>query len=116
MQKMGMDDKVAYINVARCHPHKNRLPVRCARLCVNFLYYELEQLNPKLIIALGVTASRAIMETDKLPPDWAGAIYESYSDLKKSIMLLTWHPAYILRRPNLMGLWKDDLRLASGLV
>jgi len=116
MIKLGLDDMTGYINVARCHPKDNKLPKRCARICAQFLYDDLMRLDVKVIIALGVTAAKAVMAPDSLPPDWAGAAYEVYSDLKKSVLVLAYHPAYILRRPALKPGWIECLRYAGGLV
>ena len=116
MIKLGLDDMTGYINTVRCHPPNNRLPKRYARICAQFLYADLMRLDVKVIIALGRTAAQAVMATDSLPPDWAGASYEVYSDLKKSILVLAYHPAYILRRPALKPGWVECLRYAGGLV
>jgi len=116
MIKLDLDDMTGYINTVRCHPPGNRLPKRCARICAQFLHTDLMRLDVKVIIALGRTAAQAILDTDSLPPDWAGATYEVYSDLKKSVLVLVYHPAYILRRPALKPGWIECLRTAGGLV
>lgn len=110
MKKLGMDDVTGYINVVRCHPPNNKLPARCAKLCANFLRHDLKALDVEAVMAFGATASKALMAPDKPPHDWPGAIYQVNEMAHRHLLLLAYHPAYILRRPGLKEQWMSDLR------
>ena len=100
----------------RLHQRPGAREVRC---CRPWLDAELEWINPKLIVCLGVTAAKAIINPGfKLTAD-RGKTF-AMSSVQQAIA--TWHPAAILRMPDqnrrleMQQQFDDDLRMASQVV
>ena len=110
MRELDLDKMTGYINTVRCHPPNNKLPAKCAKLCSHFLRRDLEALDVEAAIAFGATASKALMAPDKPPDDWPGAIFVVHENMYSHLLLLMYHPAYILRRPSLKDGWVEKLR------
>jgi len=108
---LGIDEMAAYINVVRCHPIDNKLPAKAARLCATFLRRDIERLDPEMVLLLGKTAFVAVLGNEA---KWAGTLWEYEFD--GTIYAATWHPAYVLRRPNLEKEWRGHIALAASLL
>ncbi|MDK9700415.1 MAG: uracil-DNA glycosylase [bacterium] len=93
-------DKIYIANVLKCRPPGNRdpLPSEVAE-CEGYLHRQIELLQPKLLVALGRIAA-----TTLLRKQLSMAVFKqsehSYHDVP---LLVTYHPAYILRDPNRKG-------------
>lgn len=96
-------------NIVRCRPPDNRQPtMQEAAACIPWLYEQIEMVNPKIIVLLGATALRYM----------AGNRYRITADHGKwiinldRIMMPIYHPAALLRNPNLKrDTWNDCQRL-----
>lgn len=100
-------------NVVKCRPPQNRkpLPDECAA-CLPYLEAQLDLIRPKVILALGATAAEALLGVRRSLSDLRGKVH-SYRGVP---LIVTYHPAALLRNPN----WKkptwDDVRVARQLV
>ena len=106
-------DQVFICNVVKCRPPQNRKPLPDEMAsCSAFLEAQLALIQPKVILALGATAAEALLGSKR-----------SLSDLRLKVhsyrgtpLVVTYHPAALLRNPN----WKkptwDDVRIARQLV
>lgn len=104
IEKVGLKRKEVYIgNIVKCRPPSNRDPLDDEiEACMPFIERQIELIMPKAIIALGGIASHALTGT-KIPiTKLRGNFYEY-----KGIPLMpTFHPAYLLRNPDLQERWR----------
>ena len=111
---IGLRREDVYIaNVVKCRPPQNRTPLPDeTAACMPFLRRQLALLGPKVIVALGATAAAALLDTRKSLGDLRGKVH-SYGGIP---LVVTYHPAALLRNPN----WKkpawDDVRIARQLL
>lgn len=111
---IGLRREQVYIaNVLKCRPPNNRDPqmdeVEC---CEPYLLRQIELLNPSIILALGRHAAHSLLKTE-LPLSKLRGRRLSYHGIP---LIVTYHPAYLLRNPvDKRKAW-DDLCLAMSLV
>jgi uracil-DNA glycosylase family 4 len=97
---IGLDRKVVYIgNVLKCRPPNNRdpLPPEVA-LCTPYLIKQINLLQPKLLLALGRIASHYLLDTKMQLGKLRQQLHIHPSS--QIPMLVTYHPAYLLRNPK----------------
>jgi DNA polymerase len=98
----------AYIaNVVKCRPPGNRTPTaEEAAACAPFLDRQIDLIAPKLIVALGKTAAARLLNTDASLGSLRGQVHR-YRDTP---LVVTYHPAYLLRNlPDKAKAWEDLL-------
>lgn len=106
-------DEVFICNVVKCRPPQNRKPLPDEmNACLPYLEAQLDLIRPKVILALGATAAEALLQAKRSLSDLRGKVH-SYRGIP---LVVTYHPAALLRNPN----WKkptwDDVRIARQLV
>ena len=94
-------------NVLKCRPPNNRTPAPLeAAACQPYLQRQVELLRPKLIVALGKSAASLLLETDATIASLRGRVHR-YRDVP---LIVTYHPAYLLRNlPDKAKSWEDML-------
>src|SRR4051812_4024691 len=103
---MGIKREDVYIaNVVKCRPPENRAPEREEMdVCSPFLYRQIAAIQPKVIVALGATASKALLGLNEP----MSALRGRWHEFRGTKLLATYHPAYLLRDPRQKGeAWKD---------
>jgi uracil-DNA glycosylase family 4 len=107
----GRDVYIA--NVVKCRPPGNRVPEPAeARQCEPFLLRQIELIEPKLIVALGKTAASNLLHTEASLGSLRGRLHE----FRGTPVLVTYHPAYLLRSlPDKAKAW-EDLCLAADTM
>jgi DNA polymerase len=98
----------AYIaNVVKCRPPGNRTPTpEEAAACAPFLDRQIELISPKVIVALGKTAAMRLLQTEASLGSLRGRVHR-YRDTP---LVVTYHPAYLLRTlPDKAKAWEDLL-------
>ena len=92
-------------NVLKCRPPKNRDPLPSeVNLCEPYLKTQLSLINPKLIVALGRIAACTILRTKKPLKNLRNRTFK-YEGID---LLVTYHPAALLRNPNFkIPAWED---------
>jgi len=114
LRSIGLEREEIFItNVVKCRPPQNRQPTdEEIKKCFPFLEKQLEIIQPKLIICVGYIAAFSVFS--KFGIEFSsmnkqhGKIY-SINNLKYTLKIVaTYHPAAILRNPNLMPLAKED--------
>jgi uracil-DNA glycosylase len=106
-------DQVFICNVVKCRPPENRLPQYDEiAACLPFLYRQIELVNPRVILAMGGTAAQSLLNTKQS----LGALRNQVHRFRGIPLIVTYHPAALLRNPN----WKrptwDDVRIAARLL
>ena len=100
----------AYIaNVVKCRPPGNRTPtLEEAAACAPYLDRQIALIRPRLIVALGKTAATRLLNTEASLASLRGKVHR-YRDIP---LVVTYHPAYLLRSlPEKAKAW-EDLSLA----
>lgn len=103
---MGLKREEVYIaNVVKCRPPGNRTPERDeCDTCSPFLMRQIDVIKPKVIVALGAVAAKNLLAVNDSMANLRGCWYD-FRDCK---LLVTYHPAYLLRDPRQKKeAWKD---------
>jgi uracil-DNA glycosylase len=103
---MGIKREDVYIaNVVKCRPPSNRTPEKDeCDVCSPFLMRQIDVIKPKVIVALGAVAAKNLLAVNDSMANLRGRWY----DLRNSKLLVTYHPAYLLRDPRQKKeAWKD---------
>jgi DNA polymerase len=106
IEAMGLKREDVYIaNVVKCRPPDNRTPERDEmETCGPFLYRQIAAIQPKVIVALGATATKALLNVNEP----MSALRGRWHDFRGTKLVATYHPAYLLRDPRQKGeAWKD---------
>jgi DNA polymerase len=103
---MGIKREDVYIaNVVKCRPPQNRTPEKDeCDTCSPFLMRQIDIIKPKVIVALGAVAAKNLLAMNDSMSNLRGRWY----DFRNSKLLVTYHPAYLLRDPRQKKeAWKD---------
>jgi uracil-DNA glycosylase family 4 len=94
-------------NVLKCRPPNNRTPEpRESDACRHYLERQVELIRPKLIVALGKSAASQLLATDATIASLRGRVHR-YRGVP---LIVTYHPAYLLRNlPDKAKAWEDML-------
>jgi len=106
-------DQVYICNVVKCRPPENRAPqFDEIAACVPYLFRQIELVRPKVILAMGGTAAQTMLNSKQS----LGAMRNQVHRFRGIPVIVTYHPAALLRNPN----WKkptwDDVRIARRLL
>jgi uracil-DNA glycosylase family 4 len=111
---IGLPRERVYIcNVVKCRPPGNRKPQQDEiDTCVPYLYRQLDRIRPKVILAMGNTAAETLLSTKQSLGSLRGRVHR----VRGMPVIVTYHPAALLRNPH----WKkptwDDVRIARQLL
>jgi len=98
--------------VVKCKPSAGRLPEdEEISACKKYLFKEIKLLKPKLILALGSIPLKAFFEK----PESISALRGKPITYKDSLILFTYHPAYMLKNPAVKRLIWEDLKTFKKL-
>jgi DNA polymerase len=114
IEAIGLKREDVYIaNVIKCRPPQNRNPDPDeVDTCEPFLFQQVDIIKPKVIVALGTFAARALLRTLDPISRLRGRVYE-YRGAK---LIPTFHPAYLLRNPaSKRDVW-EDMKVVRGLL
>ena len=114
LQAMRMPRETVYIaNLLKCRPPGNRDPapeeVRC---CQPYLQRQIELLGPRLLLAVGRIAAQNLLATDTPIGKLRGSVHR-YGK-QGTPLIVTYHPAYLLRSPTEKRKSWNDLRLVRS--
>jgi DNA polymerase len=94
-------------NVNRCRPPGNRQPtLEEAAICRPFLFREIAAVQPEVIVVMGNTAVRNLLETR----EGITRIRGKFQDFRGIKVMPTFHPAYLLRDPSKKRETWEDLK------
>lgn len=110
IQAMGLQREDVYIaNVVKCRPPENRKPEKDeVENCEGYLFAQIAQVKPELMIALGATAMECLLKNEAKIGEMRGKVMP----FRNSKLLITYHPAYLLRNPPAKKYVWDDLQVA----
>jgi len=108
-------DSVFIANLLKCRPPNNRDPtVDEAASCRAYLDRQIALLSPKLILVVGRIAAQHLLETDAPLGRLRGQ--KHYLNNGQLPVVVTYHPAYLLRSPTQKRKAWQDLCLARQIV
>ncbi len=114
LAKFGLNRKegVFIANIVKCRPPNNRVPKKDEiNTCIPYLEEQIEIISPKIILLLGLTAVKSFLGIDEQMKEIRGK--ENEKDGKT--VMATYHPAAILRNPNLRGRFEEDIEKVSQI-
>jgi DNA polymerase len=115
---MGYTRGTVYIaNIVKCHPMKdssnpelraNDRPPSPEEMdsCRPYLDKQIEIIRPKIIVTLGASSTRGLLKSEESISAIRGSVRE-YNGIK---LMPTYHPAALLRNPNLKKFVWDDMK------
>jgi uracil-DNA glycosylase len=100
LQAIELERNTVYIaNILKCRPPNNRDPLpEEVELCTSFLEKQIALIRPKLLVALGRIASHYLLNTKSSLGQIRSKIH-TFGQLKTPL-IVTYHPAYLLRNPS----------------
>ena len=106
-------ESVFIANVVKCRPPQNRKPLPDEmQACLPYLRRQIQLIRPKVLLALGATAAEGLLGVRKSLGELRGRVHR-FDGIP---LVVTYHPAALLRNPN----WKkptwDDVRIARQLL
>lgn len=110
LRSVGESRETVFIaNILKCRPPNNRDPKPDeAASCRPYLERQIELVGPKLILAVGRVAAQQLLESDAPVGRLRGRVHR----LGDIPLVVTYHPAYLLRSPVQKRKAWDDLCLA----
>jgi uracil-DNA glycosylase len=107
--KLKRGNNVYIANIVKCRPPGNRNPEpEEIATCLPYLQRQIELIQPKLIVTLGKVASNALLGKDATLASLRGKLHD-YHGIP---LVVTYHPAYLLRSPSEKAKAWQDLKLA----
>lgn len=114
MQAIGLDRQKVYIaNILKCRPPGNRNPHISETVCCDpYLQQQIKLVQPRLILALGrIAAHHLLVSQDSL-----GALRQKKHSYNGIPLFVSYHPAYLLRKPiEKRKSWQDLLEVRRML-
>lgn len=98
-------------NIVKCRPPNNRDPLPEERQrCLPYLYQQIEYINPKIIILLGATALKGLIDPNaritKIRGEWI--------EWNDRLVMPTFHPSALLRNEKLKRpAWEDFKKVVA---
>ena len=113
LSAVGLSRQQVYIaNILKCRPPRNRDPRPAeAASCREYLDRQIELLDPVLIVAVGRIAAQNLLATDAALGRLRGRVHE-LGPAKRPV-IVTYHPAYLLRSPSEKRKAWSDLLFAA---
>jgi DNA polymerase len=102
-------------NILKCRPPENRDPRPAEVLaCADHLNAQIKLVEPKLILAVGRIAAQSLLQEEAPVGRLRGKVH-AYGPAAIPL-IVTYHPAYLLRSPAEKRKAWDDLRMARRVV
>jgi uracil-DNA glycosylase len=109
IQAIGFERKDVFIsNILKCRPPENKDPLlNEIESCTPFLLQQIKHIKPKVICAVGHIAAQHLLTTDLSVKRLRKSTH--YYSETKTPLLVTYHPAYLLRNPSAKAQAYEDL-------
>ena len=113
---LGLDrDSVFIANILKCRPPNNRDPAADeAASCRSYLEQQIDFVAPKIIIAVGRIAAQHLLNTDAPVGRMRGKRH--VLEDRQLPVVVTYHPAYLLRSPTQKRKVWQDLLMARQVI
>lgn len=116
LRAVGLAREDVYIaNILKCRPPGNRNPqAEEAAACADYLRRQVEMIAPRLILAVGAIAAQNLLQVDQPVGRLRGTVHEY--GVSGVPVVVTYHPAYLLRSPGQKRKAWADLCLARSVA
>jgi len=116
LKSVGLARKQVYIaNILKCRPPNNRDPrPEEAASCFPYLQRQIELLQPKLILAVGRIAAQRLLDCNTSLGRLRGKVHQL--EQTGTPVVVTYHPAYLLRSPTEKRKAWEDLLFAKSMT
>jgi DNA polymerase len=116
LRAVGLTREQVFIaNILKCRPPENRDPKpEEAKSCEHYLQRQIALLQPRLILAVGRIAAQNLLQVETPIGKLRGEVHAWGPD--RIPVVVTYHPAYLLRSPGQKARAWDDLCLARSRV
>jgi len=114
IKAVGLKREDVYIaNILKSRPPNNRDPApEEVTACIPYLHRQIELVNPKLLLCVGRIAAQNLLNTDTPIGKLRGQVHR----LGNRPVVVTYHPAYLLRSPGEKRRAWQDLVLAMNTM
>jgi DNA polymerase len=115
IEAMGLKRGDVYIaNVVKCRPPGNRVPEPDeVAACEPYLFRQIETVAPKIVVALGGTALKALLHDEDVKITKARGHFLAWRGVK---LMPTFHPSFLLRNPPAKKeVWEDMKKVLAEL-
>jgi DNA polymerase len=116
LQAIGLKRTDVYIaNILKCRPPGNRNPtLEEAAACQPYLERQIALIKPKLILSIGAVSAHNLLGSDAPVGRLRRRVHHYGPD--RIPVLVSYHPAYLLRRPEEKAKAWEDLQQAAQLL
>jgi len=114
LRALGLKREQVFIaNILKCHPTDDRdpRPEEIAH-CEAFLQRQVALLKPKMILAVGGVAAHSLLKVKTPVTKLRGQLHH----YNETPLVVTYHPAYLLRKPSEKAKSWADLKFAASIV
>lgn len=106
-------EQVFIANIIKCRPPNNRDPLADeVEACTEYLVQQIDFIKPKVICALGRISAHYLLKTEEA----LGKLREQEHHYQSIPLIVTYHPAYLLRNPIDKKKTYQDLLTLKGYV
>ena len=111
----GFERPDVYIsNIVKCRPPQNRDPrPEEAERCSEYLHKQIAWVQPRLILSVGRISAQSLLQSSEPVGHLRGKVH--YWGTSNIPLVVTYHPAYLLRSPLEKKKAWDDLKLALSV-
>lgn len=117
LQSIGISRESVFItNILKCRPPGNANPTEeQAEQCRDHLHRQLRLVAPKVVLALGAVAARNLLQREDPIGSLRGQEFPlpGFEDIS---VVATYHPAFLLRRPQAKAQVFEDLLFLTGVL
>lgn len=117
LRAIGLKREQVFIaNILKCRPPNNRDPLpEEVESCELFLKQQIALIKPRVILAVGRVAAQNLLKSQTSIGKLRGQVY-SYGDDVNTPLVVTYHPAYLLRSPLEKRKAWNDLKIGRAHV
>ena len=116
LRSLGISREAVYIaNILKCRPPNNRDPsAEESATCTRFLDRQIDLVRPAAILAVGRIPAQWLLDTDTPIGRLRGRVHEY--ERSQTPLVVTYHPAYLLRSPLAKAKSWQDLLLVREFL
>ena len=113
LSAIDLDRRKVYIsNIINYRPPENRRPTEDEiKRYLPFISKHIEIIKPKILILLGSTAMNALISSEKVISKMRGKWIEKQFGTWKTSVIITFHPAFLMRQPAQKKMAWIDLKM-----
>ncbi|MCC5857016.1 MAG: uracil-DNA glycosylase [Ectothiorhodospiraceae bacterium] len=118
LKAIDLDREQVFIaNILKCRPPNNRDPLGDeVEACMPYLREQMRLLQPRVILCVGRVAARNLLQVERPLRDLRGARYQLEVGGASVPVVVSYHPAYLLRSPADKGKAWSDLKRVRRIL